>query len=126
MCSRWMPPRGCCGGTGKSGEAEHALVAVRGDHGMAGVTRGKCHLDDFGTHLAIAMPWPAMCPVRRAAFAPRTTHGGPVRASGDWILATVCFGWMRTVSRRCTVLQRALASPGGGRKIRPRAPRVFL
>jgi len=43
----------------KSGEAEHTLVVVSGDHGMPGVTHGKCNLYDFGTHVSLAMRWPA-------------------------------------------------------------------
>jgi N-sulfoglucosamine sulfohydrolase len=41
------------------GEAENTLVVVSGDHGMPGVSRGKCNLYDFGTHVALAMRWPA-------------------------------------------------------------------
>ena len=42
----------------KRGELEHTLVVVSGDHGMPGVTHGKCNLYDFGTHVGLTMRWP--------------------------------------------------------------------
>ncbi len=37
----------------KRGELEHTLVVLSGDHGMPGVTHGKCNLYDFGTHVGL-------------------------------------------------------------------------
>ena len=41
-----------------TGEAANTLVVVSGDHGMPGVTNGKCNLYDFGTGVALTMRWP--------------------------------------------------------------------
>ena len=43
----------------KSGEAANTLVVASGDHGMPGVTHGKCNLYDFGTHVSLVARWPA-------------------------------------------------------------------
>lgn len=43
----------------ETGEAANTLVMVSGDHGMPGVTHGKCNLYDFGTHVSLAARWPA-------------------------------------------------------------------
>ncbi len=42
----------------ETGEAANTLVVVSGDHGMPGVTNGKCNLYDFGTGVALTMRWP--------------------------------------------------------------------
>ena len=39
----------------ETGEAANTLVVVSGDHGMPGVTNGKCNLYDFGTGVALMM-----------------------------------------------------------------------
>jgi N-sulfoglucosamine sulfohydrolase len=40
------------------GELENTLIVVSGDHGMPGVTNGKCNLYDFGTAVAMAVRLP--------------------------------------------------------------------
>jgi len=42
----------------ETGELERTLVVVSGDHGMQGVTGGKCNLYDFGTAVALVARWP--------------------------------------------------------------------
>ena len=42
----------------ETGEMDNTLVVVSGDHGMPGVTNGKCNLYDFGTGVALMMRWP--------------------------------------------------------------------
>ncbi|KAA1260904.1 Arylsulfatase [Rubripirellula obstinata] len=37
----------------------NTILVVSGDHGMPGVTRGKCNLYDMGTHVPLAIRWPA-------------------------------------------------------------------
>lgn len=37
----------------ESGELENTLIVVSGDHGMPGVTNGKCNLYDFGVSVAM-------------------------------------------------------------------------
>jgi N-sulfoglucosamine sulfohydrolase len=37
----------------ETGELEDTLIVVSGDHGMPGVTNGKCNLYDFGTGVAL-------------------------------------------------------------------------
>src|SRR4029453_9902059 len=46
-------------------ELENTLIVVSGDHGMPGVTNGKCNLYDFGTCVALAMRLPKGMGVRR-------------------------------------------------------------
>lgn len=46
----------------KTGELENTLIVVSGDHGLAGVPRGKCNLYDFGTQVALAARWGAKVP----------------------------------------------------------------
>lgn len=41
------------------GEYDNTLLAVSGDHGIPGVTRGKCNLYDLGTQVPLAIRWPA-------------------------------------------------------------------
>jgi N-sulfoglucosamine sulfohydrolase len=41
-----------------TGELENTLVVVSGDHGMPGVTNGKCNLYDFGTGVTLAARLP--------------------------------------------------------------------
>ncbi|MEM6688350.1 MAG: sulfatase [Planctomycetota bacterium] len=40
------------------GIADNTIVVVSGDHGIPGVTRGKCNLYDAGTHVPLAIRWP--------------------------------------------------------------------
>ena len=49
----------------ETGEAGNTLVVVSGDHGMPGVTHGKCNLYDFGTHVSLAARWPGRIPPGR-------------------------------------------------------------
>ncbi len=41
------------------GIADDTLLVVSGDHGVPGVSRGKCNLYDFGTHVPLAVRWPS-------------------------------------------------------------------
>lgn len=38
---------------------DDTLLVVSGDHGIPGVTRGKCNLYDLGTRVPLAVRWPA-------------------------------------------------------------------
>ncbi|OYP36384.1 sulfatase [Rhodopirellula sp. MGV] len=40
------------------GEFENTILVVSGDHGIPGVTRGKCNLYDLGTNVPLAIHWP--------------------------------------------------------------------
>lgn len=40
------------------GQYENTLLVVSGDHGIPGVTRGKCNLYDLGTQVPLAIRWP--------------------------------------------------------------------
>lgn len=40
------------------GQFENTILVVSGDHGVPGVTRGKCNLYDFGTKVPLAIRWP--------------------------------------------------------------------
>ena len=40
------------------GAFENTIIAVSGDHGIPGVTRGKCNLYDLGTSVPLAIHWP--------------------------------------------------------------------
>ncbi|MGH9836175.1 MAG: sulfatase family protein [Blastocatellia bacterium] len=42
----------------ETGELDNTLIVVSGDHGMPGVTNGKCNLYDFGTGVALVARWP--------------------------------------------------------------------
>lgn len=42
-----------------SGEADHTIVVITGDHGMP-FPRHKCHLYDSGTHVPLAIRWPGV------------------------------------------------------------------
>lgn len=44
----------------QSGELEHTLVVVSGDHGPPGFTNGKCNLYDFGTAVALVAAGPSI------------------------------------------------------------------
>lgn len=44
------------------GELDNTLIIVSGDHGAPGFPNGKCNLYDFGTHVPLAIRWPAGCP----------------------------------------------------------------
>ena len=55
-----MPCWACCStGSGRPGELDRTLIVLSGDHGMAGVPRGKCNLYDFGTQVPLIMAGPA-------------------------------------------------------------------
>lgn len=41
------------------GQLDNTLLVVSGDHGIPGVTRGKCNLYDLGTSVPLAIHWPA-------------------------------------------------------------------
>ncbi len=43
-----------------TGELEKTLIVVSGDHGMPGVTNGKCNLYDFGTGVALVVKVPGV------------------------------------------------------------------
>jgi N-sulfoglucosamine sulfohydrolase len=43
----------------EAGEAENTIVVITGDHGMP-FPRHKCHLYDSGTHVPLAIRWPAV------------------------------------------------------------------
>ncbi len=40
------------------GQYDNTILVVSGDHGVPGVTRGKCNLYDFGTQVPLAIRWP--------------------------------------------------------------------
>lgn len=40
------------------GITDNTIVVVSGDHGIPGVTRGKCNLYDLGTQVPLAIRWP--------------------------------------------------------------------
>lgn len=40
------------------GELDNTILVVSGDHGIPGVTRGKCNLYDLGTSVPLAIHWP--------------------------------------------------------------------
>lgn len=40
------------------GELDNTILVVSGDHGIPGVTRGKCNLYDLGTSVPLAIRWP--------------------------------------------------------------------
>lgn len=42
----------------KTGELDHTLVVVTGDHGIPGFPRGKCNVHDFGSGVLLTMRWP--------------------------------------------------------------------
>ncbi|MGH9802470.1 MAG: sulfatase family protein, partial [Blastocatellia bacterium] len=44
----------------ETGELEKTLIVVSGDHGMPGVTNGKCNLYDFGTGVTLAVRVPGV------------------------------------------------------------------
>ncbi len=37
---------------------DNTILVVSGDHGIPGITRGKCNLYDFGTQVPLAIRWP--------------------------------------------------------------------
>lgn len=49
----------------KTGELEHTLIVVSGDHGIPGFPRAKCNLYDFGTHVPLAIRWGKQVPAGR-------------------------------------------------------------
>ena len=42
----------------EAGELDKTVVVLSGDHGMPGVTSGKCNLYDHGTGVALVVRWP--------------------------------------------------------------------
>ena len=40
------------------GEYDNTILVVSGDHGIPGITRGKCNLYDLGTQVPLAIRWP--------------------------------------------------------------------
>jgi arylsulfatase A-like enzyme len=42
----------------ETGERDNTLLVISGDHGMPGVTNGKCTLYDFGTGVTLVARWP--------------------------------------------------------------------
>ncbi|MFN0122372.1 MAG: sulfatase [Blastocatellia bacterium] len=51
-----------------AGELENTLIVVSGDHGMPGVTNGKCNLYDFGAGVALAVRLPKSMRGKRGRF----------------------------------------------------------
>ena len=47
----------------ETGEMDRTLIVLSGDHGMAGVPRGKCNLYDFGTAVPLIMAGPGVATV---------------------------------------------------------------
>lgn len=47
-----------------SGELENTVVVLSGDHGMPGVTNGKCNLYDHGISVPLVIRWPGTKPGR--------------------------------------------------------------
>ncbi|MEO1525821.1 MAG: sulfatase [Planctomycetota bacterium] len=41
------------------GQLENTILVVSGDHGIPGITRGKCNLYDLGTSVPLAIQWPS-------------------------------------------------------------------
>ncbi|MEM9644062.1 MAG: sulfatase, partial [Planctomycetota bacterium] len=41
------------------GIEDDTMMVISGDHGIPGVSRGKCNLYDLGTHVPLAIRWPA-------------------------------------------------------------------
>ncbi len=48
----------------EAGELEKTVVVLSGDHGMPGVTSGKCNLYDHGTAVSLVIRWPSAKPGR--------------------------------------------------------------
>jgi arylsulfatase A-like enzyme len=48
----------------ESGELENTIVVLSGDHGIPGVTNGKCNLYDNGTAVGLVVRWPGAKPGR--------------------------------------------------------------
>jgi arylsulfatase A-like enzyme len=48
----------------ESGELENTVVVLSGDHGMPGVTSGKCNLYDHGISVPLVIRWPGTKPGR--------------------------------------------------------------
>lgn len=46
-----------------AGELDRTLIVISGDHGMAGVPRGKCNLYDFGTNVPLIIAGPGVATV---------------------------------------------------------------
>lgn len=47
----------------ETGELERTLIVLSGDHGMAGMPRGKCNLYDFGTQVPLIMAGPEVATI---------------------------------------------------------------
>jgi N-sulfoglucosamine sulfohydrolase len=57
----------------ETGELDNTLIVISGDHGMPGVTNGKCNLYDFGTGVTLA------------ARLPKSMGGKPGRVIDDLV-----------------------------------------
>ena len=49
----------------KTGELDNTLILISGDHGIPGVTRGKCNLYDLGVQVSLAVRWGKKIPPHR-------------------------------------------------------------
>ena len=47
----------------ETGDLDRTLIVLSGDHGMAGVPRGKCNLYDFGTQVPLIMAGPGVAAI---------------------------------------------------------------
>ena len=47
------------------GELDNTLIVLSGDHGMPGVTHGKCNVYDFGVHAPLLVRWGDAVPAGR-------------------------------------------------------------
>ena len=41
----------------ETGDLKNTVVVISGDHGMPGVTNGKCNLYDFGVQVPLTIMW---------------------------------------------------------------------
>lgn len=48
----------------EAGELERTVIVLSGDHGMPGMPRGKCNLNDFGTAVPLIVRYPGTKPGR--------------------------------------------------------------
>ena len=48
----------------EAGELERTVIVLSGDHGMPGMPRGKCNLNDFGTAVPLIVRYPGTKPSR--------------------------------------------------------------
>lgn len=52
------------------GELDNTIVAISGDHGIPGFSRGKCNVHDFGSAVPLAIRWPQKIAPRRCVSVP--------------------------------------------------------